>query len=342
MEFSSPHPHFTLDTVRRRLLGEAPFTLIDVGCSGGLSPLWRHFEPSLRAFAVDPVVAECARLAAAEKNPAVRYIPAFVGLPPDHPFNQARAGRQPTERNPWARLSSASATEFLAKRVKPETQLPVLNTWQSEKLADVRKYTLAELAAREGFNNVDFIKVDIDGNDLEALHSAEALIRESPVLGLVMEVNYYGGTLPTEHTFHNTDRLMRSWGFDLFGLTSRHYSAAAMPNRFVWDCPAQSISGRPYQGDALYLRDAIGLEGQSDFPALSQDKLLKLACLFECFCLPDFAAELLQKHGRALGVDVDAALDLLTLNMRTDGVGYREHMRRFREDPARFYLSGSM
>ena len=342
MEFSSPHPHFTLDTVKRGLLDAAPFTLIDVGCSGGLSSLWRHFEPSLKAFAVDPVVDECARLATMEKNPAVRYIPAFVGLPPDHPFNRERGCRSPTERNPWARLAAASATEFLARRTKPEAQLPVLNNWQTERLADVRKYTLAELAAREGFNDVDFIKVDIDGNDLEALHSGEALIRESPVLGFVLEVNYYGGTLPTEHTFHNTDRLMRAWGFDLFGLTSRRYSASALPNRFEWDFPAQSVSGRPYQGDALYLRDAIGLEGQPDLPALAPTKLLKLACLFECFYLPDFAAEVLQKHGHALGLDVDAALDLLTLNIRTDGVGYGEHMRHFREDPARFYRNGPM
>lgn len=342
MEFSSPHPHFTLDLVRQGRLRSTPFTLIDVGCSGGLAPLWRRFEPDLRALAIDPVVTECARLTAAEKNPAVRYFPAFVGLPPDHPFNQARGDRAATDRNPWNRLSAASGARILAERVKQESRLPVLNSWQTENLAPVAKHSLAGLAAQEGLTDVDFIKIDIDGHDLEALHSGEALIRNSPVLGLTLEVNYYGGTGPTEHTFHNTDRLMRSWGFDLFGITSRKYSADAMPNRYEYDIPAQSVSGRPYQGDALYLRDAIGLEGQPELPALSPAKLLKLAALFECFCLADFAAELLLRHGNDLGLDLPAALDQLALSFRNDGVGYEEHMRRFREDPSRFYRNGPM
>lgn len=342
MEFSSPRPHFTLDLVQRGRLRAKPFTLIDVGCSGGLAALWRHFEPELRALAVDPVVAECARLAAAEKNPAVRYVSAFVGLPDDHPFNRERAGRPPTERNPWNRLSSATAAEILARRLQKDSHLPVLNHWQTENLAPVAKHTLADLAAREGLADVDFIKIDIDGHDLEALLSAETLIRNSPVLGLALEVNYYGGTLPTEHTLHNTDRLMRSWGFDLFGITSRKYSAGAMPNRFEHDFPAQAVSGRPYQGDALYLRDAIGLEGQPDLPALSPEKLLKLAALFECFCLPDFAAELLLRHAPALDLDLNASLDLLARSFRNDGVNYQEHLRRFQANPASFYRNGTM
>jgi len=342
MEFVAPHPYFTTDIVARGLLRDSPFALIDVGCSGGLSPLWRVYEPDLRAIGVDPVVDECARLTAQEKNPRVRYVPAFVGLPEDHPFNRERKGREPTERNPWGRLSAAAATTILSARVRQETKLPVLNTWQTEKLAAVKKYTLEELATAQNFSNVDFIKIDIDGNDLEALLSAERLIRESPVLGLVMEVNYYGSDRPTEHTFHNTDRLMRSWGFDLFGLTTRKYSAAALPSRFVWDCPAQTISGRPYQGDALYLRDAIGLADQGGMVPLSPSKLLKLACLFENFCLPDFAAELLQRHSQVIGLDLTASLELLAQNVRDDGVSYGEHLRRFQSDPTKFYLSGPM
>jgi hypothetical protein len=341
MEFVAPQSHFTADVVRRGLLVNTPLQLMDIGCSGGIAPLWRLYEPDLRALGIDPVVAECARLTAKEKNPHIRYQSAFVGLPDDHPFNRARAGQPPTDGNPWFRLSSATATECLANRVSAETKLPILNTWQSERLAPVQKLTVEALAAQHGLQGIDFLKIDIDGNDLEALFSAERLIHESPVLGLVLEVNYYGGTRPHEHTFHNTDRLLRSWGFDLFGLTTRKYSAGAMPNRFEHDIPAQAVSGRPYQGDALYLRDAIALEEAGAKP-LTSAKLLKLACLFENFSLPDFAAELVLRHGAALGMDADQALDLLARSFRSDGVGYREHMRRFRENPASFYRSGTM
>lgn len=342
MEFISPNQHFTSDASRRGLFKDEPFCVIDVGCSGGIAPVWRVFEPDLRAIGIDPVIEECTRLSAKETNPAVRYLPAFVGLPDEHPFNQARKGQPPTQQNPWARLSSASGSEILARRVQQEKKLPVLNTWQNERLAEVKKFTLDELAASENLPTVDFIKIDIDGHDLEALHSAEHVIRTCPVLGLVLEINYYGGVDPTEHTFHNTDRLMRGWGFDLFGITSRRYSAAAMPNRFEWDCPAQAISGRPYQGDALYLRDAIGLEDGRQTLALSPSKLLKLACLFESFCLPDFAVELVLRHADTMGVELEFSLDLLARGVRNDGISFREHIRRFNDDPTRFYRDGTM
>ena len=149
MEFTAAQSHFTADVVQRGLLRQAPFQLMDVGCSGGLASLWRIYEPDLRALGVDPVVTECARLTALEKNPQIRYHPAFVGLPDDHPFNRERGGGSPTQRNPWARLSSASATEVLNKRVAASTKLPVLNTWQTEQLAPVNKYTIEELGEPE-------------------------------------------------------------------------------------------------------------------------------------------------------------------------------------------------
>jgi hypothetical protein len=43
-----------------------------------------------------------------------------------------------------------------------------------------------------------------------------------------------------------------------------------------------------------------------------------------------------------MGIDPDQALDLLARGFRNDEVGYREHMRRFRENPASFYRSGTL
>ena len=39
------------------------FTHIDVGCSGGIDPVWRVFGPRLRAVAFDASLDECERLA---------------------------------------------------------------------------------------------------------------------------------------------------------------------------------------------------------------------------------------------------------------------------------------
>ena len=48
---------------------------------------------------------------------------------------------------------------------------------------------------------------------------------------------------------------MRAHGFALFDLTVRTYSSSALPQPYVMPHAAQSIRGRPLQGDALYIRD---------------------------------------------------------------------------------------
>src|SRR6185312_8270234 len=52
------------------------FTLVDVGCSGGLEPAWRVFGDRLRAIGFDASASECRRLAAEETNPDVHYVEA--------------------------------------------------------------------------------------------------------------------------------------------------------------------------------------------------------------------------------------------------------------------------
>src|SRR5262245_988397 len=54
------------------------FRLLDIGCSGGLDPLWRAFEPRLQALGIDASVTECKRLTKLEHNPDVAYVAAFA------------------------------------------------------------------------------------------------------------------------------------------------------------------------------------------------------------------------------------------------------------------------
>jgi hypothetical protein len=336
----------------RRLVEEGtfrqqPFTLLDIGSSGGISPFWRVFDPSLVALGIDPVVAECERLNKNEANPNVRYRSAFIGLPDEHPFVQKRGGNEPWGGNPWNRLSAPLAASILESMIPKEDKLSVLNDWQRSELADTSvRITIDDLASEEGLSELDFIKVDVDGYDLDVILSAERCTKTSPVLGFTLEVNFYGSTADTDHTFHNTDKLMRKWGFDLFGLSMRRYSVAALPAPFEWDGPAQTIFGRPYQGDAVYLRDplAAGTWGSPQCPTLSTQKLLKLACLFECFGLPDHAAELILANMQSLltGCNPKAMLDILAKEVDPSVKNYSKYIEKFRLDPTTFYRSKRM
>ena len=345
MDHTSVFTKMTRTLVEGNVFAADPFTLVDVGSSGGISPFWRVFEPSLVALGIDPVVPECERLNAQETNPNVRYRPMFLGLPDDHPFVRKRGDKEFWGGNPWNRFSSRLAGDILKANAKKEDKLSVLNDWQTlEPASPIKKLGVDDLVQEEKLSGLDFIKVDVDGNDLDVIISAENCTRTSPVLGYTLEVNFFGSTSETDHTFHNTDRLMRQWGFDLFDLSLRRYSAAALPAPFEYDGPGQTLFGRPYQGDAVYLRDPMAdARGGPQSPPLSPHKLLKMACLFECFGLPDHAAEIIAGNARSLSAlgNPEDLLCLLAQEVDPTVKSYSHYTEKFSADPTAFYRSRS-
>ena len=334
----------TRSLVKKDIFESQPLVLLDVGCSGGIAQFWHIFSPSLVALGIDPVVNECERLNALETNSKVRYRPAWLGLPDHHPFVQRRGNNPPWGRNPWDRLSAPLAIGILESLSNEKEKLHLLNLWQEQKLAEpTSKIAVDDLVKEENLSGLDFIKIDVDGDDLGVILSASQIVHDSPVLGFILEVNFFGSPADTDHTFHNTDKLMRQWGFDLFDLSIRRYSAAALPAPFEWEIPAQTIFGRPYQGDALYLRDPM-VANSTDWTqdqSLTRHKLLKLACLYECFGLPDHAAELIKAKAHILGplCDPQELLDILAIEVDPSVKSYSEYMNKFMSNPSSFYRS---
>lgn len=315
------------------LLSDNPFVLLDAGCSGGIDAVWRIFGEELVAYGFDPQRSECLRLQAAETRPRVEYVPAFVGLPKDHPFLVRRAqedSRIKAHFEPWSRLSTAEAVR-LGAHASQQSQ-PIFEDW-------VSLDTIVPLDAfvrDRKLSTVDFIKIDVDGTDLDVALSAESVTRSHQILGFAIEVNWTGSHLETENSFHNIDRNMRRMGYSLVGATHRTYSRRDLPAPFQFDVLAQTHGGQPIQGDVIYLRDAA-----SDHDTwlwgipLGPHKLLKLLALYEMFRLPDMAAELLNAYRGMLAglVDVDCLLDALTPPRDGRPQSYREYIAAFRADP---------
>src|ERR1700682_2541074 len=175
-----------------RTLEHESFTLLDVGCSGGLDEAWRSFGPKLRAFGFDPNLAECARLASIESNPNVRYIPSFVAVPPDHAFAQKKGDQPDFSRNPWSRLSVARSLEIIAANASSlsESDTTKFNLWQKTELADPDKPVyLASFVKDNEVADIDFVKIDVDGADFGILSSLDTVLETHNVLGVGLEVN---------------------------------------------------------------------------------------------------------------------------------------------------------
>jgi hypothetical protein len=319
------------------------FMLVDIGCSGGIDEVWRRFGRRLRAVAIDPNLAEIRRLRSLESHPEIDYVAAYAGLPPGHPFSVRKGERDHWGRNPWDRLSVARSLQILKAQDLSTSQKTAANLWTETELADAsHTIVVPDYVRARGITSVDFLKMDIDGPDFGVLNSFDEALDGLAVLGLGLEVSFYGSECDTDQTFHNTDRFMRTHGYDLFNLTVRRYSMAAMPGPYVFSVPAQSKFGRPLQGDALYARDLGNPENRAIADRLPPIKLLNLVCIFAAFNVPDCAAEiaLLYRDRLSTLCDVEHVLDLLVAQAQGDvqkPLTYKEYMERFAAQDPMFF-----
>jgi methyltransferase FkbM-like protein len=328
--------HFT----EKGVFENNPFMLIDVGCSGGIDSRWKCFGNNLKAYGIDPVLGEIESLNENESNPNIKYIPGYIGLPMDHIVRLNRKNKSPWGNVPSNRLSSFWATELLAKNNDNEKIKMGNNRWPETELAPMSSlYGLDNFVSVHDLDSVDFVKIDVDGDDYYALLTCENIIDSHQILGMFLEVNYYGTDCETDNTFHNTDRLMKKYGFELCDISVKRYSKKVLPSRFVIGMPAETEFGVPYQGDTLYIRDVVRAKNEGKLSELSIDKLCKLIVIYKIYGLPDCAAEVLlnfEKEFTRHGIDIELILDLLTPKFNKKKVSYREYISIFEDDANKF------
>ncbi len=336
MDGLTTHTPMTHLLRERGVFDRYPFVLINVGWAGGIDDAWRAFGPSLVAHTYDPDGAACEDAQAREPFSNVRYHARHVGLPETHPFVQRRrdeATRWPNT-NIWDRISAG----YLAQHARNEPPAALPSMADPSTVIGVE-----EIVRAETLPTVDFLKIDVHDPDREVLASAREVLCASRVLGVGMEVNWFGSANPTEHTFHNTDRFLREEGFTLFGLTVRRYSRTDLPAPFENEAFARTLFGQPYQGDGIYLRDLAAdhlADIAADYPP---DKLIKLACIYELAGLPDCASEVLNRFARRLRGFGDRAslLDALTPPLLGEQLSYRQYIARFKREPELFLPSAA-
>ena len=328
---------------RKEIFRSEPFRLIDVGCSGGISDYWRTIGKHFTAIGFDPQRSEITRLNEVEANKNVWYLPAFVGLPSGHSFsvkkndNLVKYGDKAKFFNVWNRLSSNLGAILRDEQPHLKLQSQSIN----EDLVDSSDLISIDVFCRnENLNYVDFIKIDVDGQDLEVLISAESIVKSHCVLGFLIEVGFGGSEIETDSCFHNIDRKMRELGYLLIDLDLYRYSRSALPSKFIYNILAQTEKGQVMYGNALYIRDFLPEFSSTLWGhELSPIKLLKLASIYSLHGLDDIVAELLCVHRENLldNIDVDYCLDLITPSFSGEKNSYAHFIETFRKDVASFF-----
>jgi FkbM family methyltransferase len=326
--------------VDQRLWGDAPLFLVDVGASGGIEGQWRLFGDALRAVAFEPLVSEVERLNRVEQNPDVVYEAAFVGcrdydrlFPADLRNDRIRS----RSNDSFQRVSATRAADLMRMNYVEE----VFNGGAPAVYSD-RRVVLDDYFTPDQYGDVDFIKIDTDGHDIEVLLGAQQMMKAGGVLGFSIESQLHGATHDSANTFANIDRLMRGHGFTLFDLEVYRYTRSTLPGPFVYDIPAQTHAGQTLWGEAVYFRDFGDETYQQKWDCLiTRERVLKLAALFELFGLGDCAAELLMARGGFLDPAMRTALlDALVPTVAGQtGVSHADHLASFTKDPQSLYPS---
>ena len=319
-------------------LGDADFGLLDVGASGGIDRIWRQFEPNLRAVGFDPLLSEVERLNAAEAGDRVRYVPAWITSGTQGLEQRSHPSGEETP-NAFTMTSAQRVYELAEYDVRKE----VFNSGDELQYADTRM-SLDQWCAEHPEWTTDFLKIDVDGYDLHALRGADALLSgDRRPLGILTEAQLHDPHHTPDVAFGEIDVYLRSRGYRLFDVDLKRYSRYGLPQPFVSDMIAETLTGGVQACDALYFLDpcldeaAFGrLREQTDRRGFQ-----KLILLFAAYTMPDCAAQVLmtcREHGVDLdGVDLDAALDRLATPNVLGARSHAEYLAAYESDPGRLF-----
>ena len=198
------------DLLRERgVFDRHPFVLIDVGCAGGIAEPWRAFGPSLIAHGYDPDVGACEEAQAREQFPGVRYHAAIRRAARVAPVRPASTRRgRPLARHEHLGARHRGAHGRKEGRRRKAASPHRLRAWPTPRPSSAWTRSSARSGSRPSISS----RWTWTGPTWRCSSRPGRCWPTRQVLGVAVEVNWFGTANPTEHTFHNTDLFLRRAG----------------------------------------------------------------------------------------------------------------------------------
>ena len=174
------------------------------------------------------------------------------------------------------------------------------------KKVTVRTQRLEAALADSPLRQLDFIKLDIQGAELEVLQGM-ASEQLSGLLGVELEIGFPGAYL-SQPSFAQINEYLESGGLELFDLKPvrghRHLPGANVGSAedvFGVAADAPSISKRLWEADAIYFRPLRNVLASGDVAALR--RLMVLECAYGFFTEAHHAVEASAKAGLVSSIE---------------------------------------
>lgn len=313
------NPRMTKYLCRKKAFSDRKVIVVDVGAGGlGGNALWVVYGDQMELIGFEPNEKECRRLNQLMQTKGQRFFP--IALHRDR-------GKRKFYITAYNESCGFYRNSSFMSRFPDEANIKV------ESVVEMDTTDFDSFAHEHGIEWVDFMKIDVEGAELDVLQGSKDYLSNG-VLGVKVEVRFHESS--HQPVFNEVDAYMRQLGFRLFNLDIYRGSRKALPEvlqhkddkgRLI---PGPTKRGQILWADALYFRDAVAeIKSRSNHTIFQWNKntVLKLATLLEIYNLSDCAIELLQEC-RNIIPDVDHLINLLTPPFRGRFISYEEYCRK--------------
>ncbi len=243
---------------------DRPLVFVDCGARGGIQNILSRAVPGAIVIGFEPDKAECERLRRA--------------APENHRYFPVAAGKRKEIRTLYL-----TANPSCSSLLKPDFELwnrlldcEAFIEIQAEQA--VETVTLDGFLPESGIKDVDLLKLDTQGTELDILQGAEFFL-SSTILGVITEVEF-SPMYQDQAVFSDVDSYLRQFGFMLFDLSRHRYRRTSYPRE-------SETRGQLLAGDAYYLKDYRCINRNV------KEQLMRLIAVASYYGFHDYALEII-------------------------------------------------
>jgi len=270
--------------MKKNLLEQTNLTIVDVGAAGGMHDRWSHLKTSINSILFEPDPEECKKLNLDQNKTSLVINSALSDQNKEVRFHVCK----------WQEVSS-----IYKPNLKVLSKYQDVDRFTVSKVITLQADSLNNLLEKERISEVDFMKIDTQGSELEILQGASNFL--DGIIGLEVEVEFIE-IYQDQPLFKEVDSFIEFHGFSLIDM-----------KRTFWkrkNADDGSNKGQLVYADALYFKEPEQIMKSAN---LSKEKIIKSINLYLVYGYVDLAISLLELARLDNVVSIDLNNTLLSL-----------------------------